>query len=205
MANSLPTNDGGIVLAHFLGHNGRIHGEATITRLAEDHYYLLSGAATQHRDRDHLMLNIAQGDDVTVKDITEKFGTLMLAGPKARDVLSTVCDADLSNDAFGWLTGHEVSVSGHTVRLLRVNYVGELGWEIHAPMACLSAIYDTLWQTGKSSGIADFGAYAMNSLRLEKAYKGWGTELTNEITMLEADMERFINWDNADFMGHAAT
>jgi dimethylglycine dehydrogenase len=205
VANRIPKKDGGIVLAHLLGENGRMHGEVTISRLAEDHYYLLSGAAAQHRDLDHLALSVLDGEQVNIADITDDYGVLVLAGPKSREVLSAVTDEDLSNESFRWLTGHQIDIGGAAVRALRVNYVGELGWELHAPMADLPAIYDTLWAAGEAHGIADFGVYAVNSLRLEKAYKGWGVEMTNEITMIEADMERFINWDKGEFTGRQAT
>ena len=205
VANRIPKKDGGIVLAHLLGDNGRMHGELTITRLAEDHYYLLSGAVAQHRDRDHLALCIRNDEQVTVNDITDDYGVLVLAGPNSRKVLSAVTDEDLSNESFRWLTGREIDIGGATVRALRVNYVGELGWELHAKMSDLPALYDTLWSAGATHGMADFGVYAVNSLRLEKAYKGWGAEMTNEITMIEADMERFINWDKGEFTGRQAT
>lgn len=182
-----------------------MHGELTITRLAIDHYYLLSGALAQHRDRDHLMLPLGEGEEVAVADVTDDYGVLVLAGPRSRDVLAAVADGDFSNQAFRWLTGRRIDIAGVGAVALRVNYVGELGWELHAPMAGLPAIYDALWAAGEAHGIADFGAYALNSLRLEKAYKGWGADLTNEITMIEADMERFINWDKGDFLGRQAT
>jgi dimethylglycine dehydrogenase len=204
VANRIPKKDGGIVLAHLLGDQGRMHGEVTITRLARDHYYLISGAAAQHCDLDHLSLAVTPDEQVTVTDITNDFGALVLAGPKARDVLATVTRADLSNATFRWLTGCEIDIAGCRVRALRVNYVGELGWELHAAMADLPSLYDALWAAGTTHGIADFGAYAMNSLRLEKAYKGWGAEMTNEITMIEAGMERFIDWDKGDFIGRNA-
>ena len=91
------------------------------------------------------------------------------------------------------------------MRALRVNYVGELGWELHPEMADLPTIYDAIWKAGKEHGIADFGLYAVNSLRIEKAYRGWGAELTNEVTMIDADMKRFIKFDKDDFIGKAAT
>jgi dimethylglycine dehydrogenase len=128
-----------------------------------------------------------------------------LAGPKARDVLGKITDADLSNEAFRWLTGKEISVAGKTVRALRVNYVGELGWELHPDMADVPAIYDAIWDSGQEYGIADFGLYAVNSLRIEKAYRGWGAELTNEVTMTDADMARFLKLDKDDFTGKQAT
>ncbi|MYF52059.1 MAG: aminomethyl transferase family protein, partial [Gammaproteobacteria bacterium] len=91
------------------------------------------------------------------------------------------------------------------VRALRVNYVGELGWELHPPMADLEAVYDAVMASGAAFDIANFGLYAVNSLRMEKAYRSWGAELTNEVNMLEADMARFIKLDKADFVGKAAT
>ena len=118
---------------------------------------------------------------------------------------SELTDADLSNDSFRWLTGQEISVAGKPVRALRVNYVGELGWELHPEMADLPVIYDAIWKAGEAHGIADFGLYAVNSMRIEKAYRGWGAELTNEVTMIDADMQRFIKLDKDDFTGKAAT
>ena len=204
-ANRMPRKDGGIVLAHFLGDTGMIRGEATILRLNENLFYVMSGAVAEMRDLDHLRAHIAEGEDVTVTNITEDWGVLVLAGPKSRDVLMKTTDAELGNDEFRWLTGKEIRVAGHTVRALRVNYVGELGWELHAPMEALPEIYDALRSAGEPYDIVDFGTYAMNSMRMEKAYRGWGSELTNEITMVEADMERFARFDKEDFIGKAAT
>ena len=96
-------------------------------------------------------------------------------------------------------------MAGVPVRALRVNYVGELGWELHCPMERLADLYDALWSAGEALGIADFGTYAVNSLRMEKAYRGWGAELTNEITLVEADMERFAAFGKDDFIGKTAT
>ena len=112
---------------------------------------------------------------------------------------------DLSNAAFRWLTGQIAEVAGVPgVRLLRVNYVGELGWELHVPMARMPKVFDALMSAGAAHGIGLFGTYAMNSLRMEKAYRGWGADLTNEVTMIEADMERFVHFGK-EFIGKAAT
>ena len=204
-ANKMPKKTGGITLTHFLGDNGMIHGEGTITRLAEDRFYVLTGATAQHRDLDHLRLSVLANETVDVKDITDDWGVLVVAGPKSRDTLALLTQAGLTNDTFRWLSGQEIEISGIALRALRVNYVGELGWELHVPMENLDKLYDAVWAAGEAFGIADVGTYAVNSLRLEKAYKGWGTELTNEITMIEADMERFVKYDKEDFVGKAAT
>ncbi len=204
-ANRMPSKIGGIVLAHILSGNGRILGEVTVTRLGDDSYYLLSAAGAELRDLDHLMQSCLDGEDVTIENVTDDRGVLVLAGPKARDALSKLTDTDLSNDSFPWLTGREITVAGVELRALRVNYVGELGWELHSSMQDLTALYDALWEAGSKFGIADFGLYAVNSLRLEKGYRGWGAELTNEVTMIDADMERFLKLDKDDFTGKDAT
>jgi dimethylglycine dehydrogenase len=204
-ANRIPRRDGGIVLGHHLTEGGFIESEMTITRLAEDHFYVLSAAVAQHHDMDQLVNGIAPGDDVTVNDITEEFGCLVLAGPRAREVLAPLTDDNLSNAAFPWLTGKVVSVAGVAgVRALRVNYVGELGWELHCPMADMPTVFDALMEAGQPNRLRIFGSYAMNSLRMEKAYRSWGGDITDEVTMIEADMERFVRLDK-EFVGRMAT
>lgn len=192
-ANSLPVKDGGIVLTHLLTPAGYIESEMTITRLATDRFYVLSAAVAQLHDMDQLRWRLQPGERVTVTDVTDDYGVLVLAGPKSRDVLAAVTTVDLSTPVFRWLTGKEGSVAGVAgVRLLRVNYVGELGWELHVPMARMPEVYDALMEAGAGHGLKLFGTYAMNALRMEKAYRGWGSELTNEVTMIEADMQRFV-------------
>jgi dimethylglycine dehydrogenase len=203
-ANRMPKT-GGIVLAHILSKMGRIGGEVTITRLAEDRFYLLSAAGAELRDLDHLMQGRLENEQLEIRNITDDRGVLVLAGPKSRDVLSRLTDTSLDNEDFRWLTGKEIMVAGVPTRALRVNYVGELGWELHPAIGDMETIYDAIWQAGQEYEIADFGLYAVNSLRIEKAYRGWGAELTNEVTMLDADMERFIKLDKDDFIGRDAT
>ncbi|MBT4891062.1 MAG: GcvT family protein, partial [Rhodospirillales bacterium] len=200
-ANAMPKKDGKVTLAHMLTEAGRIESEVTVTRIREDHYYLLSSVVAQIHDYDWLTQHINDGEDVIIEDMTDAYGMLLLTGPKARDVLSACSDADLSNEAFPWLTAKNIDVGGITCYALRVSYAGELGWELHHSIADIAKIYDTLWAAGEAHGIGDFGAYAFNSLRMEKAYKGWGSELTTEITMIEADIERFARMSKDDFIG----
>ena len=192
LANNMPKRVGGIVLAHFLSRNNRIGGEATVTRIDDDRYYVLSAASAELRDLDHLAQGNREDDDVRIENVTDDRGVLVLAGPKSRSVLEKLTDADLSSDAFPWLTGKEIEIAGMPVRALRVNYVGELGWELHPAIEFMSDLYDALWQSGKDAGIRNVGLYAVNSLRMEKAYRGWGAELTNEVTLPEAGMDRFV-------------
>jgi dimethylglycine dehydrogenase len=191
------------VLTHALGENGRYQTEFTITRLASDRFYLLSASTAQLRDGDLLAFAQREDEDVVIRDITMDYSVLIVAGPRSRDLLAKLTDQDLTNASFRWLNGKEIEVAGVPVRALRVNYVGELGWELHVPMARVVELYDAVWAAGEEFGVADFGMYAMNSLRIEKAYAGFGVELTNEITPVEAAMERFVRLDKA-FRGKEA-
>jgi dimethylglycine dehydrogenase len=204
-ANKMSPRTGGISLTHYLSPTGRISGESTITRLSDEHYYVLSGAVAEDRDFDTLNQGILDGEEVQVKNISDEYGVLVLAGPRSRELLAQLTDTDLGNENFRWLSGQEISVAGVQVRALRVNYVGELGWELHVPMADMLPVYDALWAAGQEFGIANFGTYAVNSMRMEKAYKGWGSELTNEITMVEADLMRFFAGKKEQFTGKDAT
>lgn len=203
-ANKMPGNDG-IVLAHLLSEGGRIGGELTITRLGDEHFYVLSAAGAEVRDYDHLLQGQRPGEAVRVANVTDARGVLVLAGPQAREILAKITEAPLDSASFRWLSGKEITIAGLPVRALRVNYVGELGWELHPAMEHMEPLYDALLEAGAEFGIADFGLYAVNSLRMEKAYRSWGAELTNEVTMTEAAMERFIKLDKDDFVGKAAT
>ena len=205
LANRMPKRDGGMALAHFLSRQGRILGEATVTRIAGDHFYLLSAASAEMRDLDHLLQQQEEGEAVEITNATEQRGVMVVAGPRSRELLATLTDAPLDNEHFPWRSAQEITIAGVKTLALRINYVGELGWELHPQMADLEALYAAVWAAGEAHGIANFGLYALNSLRMEKAYRGWGAELTNEVTMLEADMARFFNDTKDDFIGKSAT
>jgi dimethylglycine dehydrogenase len=203
-ANRMPSRDGRIILAHLLTKNGRIESEFSITRLNDNHFYVLSAAVSELRDFDLLNHRILETENVTVSNITDEWGALVLAGPRSRELLTQIATADLSNEQFPWLTAQTIEVAEIQLRALRVNYVGELGWELHVPMEHLESLYDAVWSAGESLGIADFGLYAVNSLRMEKAYLGFGSELTTEITMIDANMERFVDFEKEHFTGKEA-
>lgn len=204
-ANRIPSRDGGIVLAHMLTDAGFIESELTITRFAADHYYLLSAATAELQDEDRLRQALPAASDCALGNLTEAYGTLILAGPRSREVLAALTQVDLSNAAFPWLTGKIITVAGvEGIRALRINYVGELGYELHCPMAAMPSVFEALMHEGERHGIKLFGTYAMNALRMEKAYRAWGGELTNEVTMIEGSMERFVDF-RKDFVGKAGT
>jgi len=202
VANRMPQKDGGIILTHMLNRRGRIELETTILRMAADRYYLVCAAFFEQRLLDHLAQQRA-GENVTITALSAHWAALSLNGPRARDVLAACTQADLSNSGFRWLTGQEITVAGHTLWAMRMSYAGELGWELHMPFAACLDVYRALWAAGEAHGIADYGSFAMNALRMEKAFAGAG-ELTNEVTLPEANVMRFARLDK-DYLGAEET
>ena len=192
-ANRIPKKDGSIILTHMLNSKGRIQSELTITRFPNNLFYVLSSTASEIRDFDWFNRHLYEKEEVNIKNVTQDYGVLVLAGPKSRKVLSQITSQNLNSNDFPWLKGKEILINKIPVRALRVNYVGELGWELHHPMNQMGALYDTICEAGKKENIINFGTYAVNSLRMEKAYRGWGAELTGEISLVEAGMDRFFN------------
>ena len=198
VANRLPAKVGGIALTHMLNRKGRIELETTVVRLAEDSFYLVCAAFFEQRLVDHLNAH-RDGADVTIDTLSTDWAAIALNGPKAREVLAQCTDADLSNAGFKWLSAQEITVAGHKLWAMRLSYAGELGWELHIPRAAALDVYDALWAAGEAHDIRDYGSFAMNALRMEKMFKGAG-ELTNEVTLPEADVMRFARLDK-DYLG----
>jgi dimethylglycine dehydrogenase len=201
-ANRMPQKIGSITLTHMLNRRGRIELETTIVRMAEDRFYLVCAAFFEQRLLDHLH-HQRNGEDVTIAALSSSWGALSLNGPKSRDVLAACTSAALDNAAFRWLSAQEITLAGHKIWAFRMSYAGELGWELHMPMVAMVDVYTALWAAGKRHGIADYGSFAMNVLRMEKGFKGAG-ELTNEVTLAEADVLRFARTDK-DYLGRDKT
>ncbi len=202
VANRLPQKPGGIVLTHMLNRRGRIELETTVVKLEDGRYYLVCAAFFEQRLLDHLEQNRA-GEDAEIILRSNDWAALALNGPKSREVLGACTDADLTNASFRWLTAQQIDVAGHPLWAFRMSYAGELGWELHIPRDSALAVYDALWTAGAAHGIADYGSFAMNAMRMEKAFKGAG-ELTNEVTLPEADVMRFARLDK-DYLGAGPT
>ena len=190
---------GRVSLAYMLNQRGGIVCEFTITRLAQDRFYLASAASAEWHDLDWLERHSPRDGSVSIENHSARFGTLVLAGPNSRKVLAKVADADLSNERFPWLGAREIEIGFTRLLALRLNYVGELGWELHVPMENLVPVYDAIWAAGGPHGIRDFGVYAMDSLRLEKGYRSWKVDVTHEYTPLMAGLDRFVDLGKADF------
>lgn len=202
-ANRLPRL-GRIALSQLLTPRGTIECDVTVTRLAPERFLVLSAAVAERHDLDWLHRHAPTDASVAIEDVTPRWGVLILAGPRARDLLARVTDDDLSNGAFPWLSARTITVGSTPARALRINFVGELGWELHHPVEHQIALYETLRGAGEDLGLVDFGLRAMDSLRLEKAYRAWGADINTEVTPLEAGLERFVAFEKGDFVGRDA-
>ncbi len=204
LANRVPKKTGRVGLLHGLTPRGGVQCEFTIQREAKNQYYLVSAGAWQRLDHDWLTKQMPRDGSVQFDNLSNAMGVLVVAGPKARDLLQPLCGADLSNDAFPWLTGQETTIGHAPVKLLRVNFVGELGWEIHHGLEYQNHIFDALMAHGDKHGLQPFGIRAMNYLRLEKSYRLIGTEMSIEYSAYESGLDRFINLKKGEFVGREA-
>ena len=201
-ANRMPQQVGSITLSHMLNRAGRIELETTILRMGEDQFYLVCAAFFEQRLLDHLAHH--RGNETAkITALSNDWSALSLNGPKSRQLLAACTDADLSNAGFRWLSAQQITVAGHEIWALRMSYAGELGWEFHMPATACLDVYNALWAAGEAYGIADYGSFAMNAMRMEKAFKGAG-ELTNEVTLAEANVLRFARMDKA-YLGRDKT
>ena len=202
-SNRLPKKLDGISLTYLINPNGRIEGEATLVRLAEDRFYAVYAAVKEKALLSWLQEQRQEGEAVAFDNVSEDYGVLMIAGPESRAILTACTPAALDNAAFRWLSAQEITVAEiEKVRALRVTYSGELGWELHVPMADLLPVYEALVAAGAARGLVHVGSAALNALRMEKGYKS-GHELTNEVTLAEAELLRFARPDG--FQGAEAS
>lgn len=197
-----PPKTGQIGLTHVLTPAGGTASEFTVSALAEDRFYLTSAAAAEEMDED-LLTARSVGFAVTISNVTDSLGVLGLMGPRARDILSGLTDADLGA-AFPWLSVREITLAGVAVRALRVSYVGELGWELHVARTDLPTLFDALEAAGKPHGMGLFGAHSMNSMRLEKGYRAWGADFTTERTPAESGAGDLVRPEGRSFVGRDA-
>jgi dimethylglycine dehydrogenase len=195
VAGGLP-KPGRLALAYFPDNRGRILTEMSVACNGEDDFTLITAAAAQWHDYEWLARLLPR--ELTLRDRTLDFSTLVVTGPKSRDLFAAISDADLD---LPWLSHHVATVAGRKATLARVSFAGELGWEIHAPFEDIPAIYEAV--LAKSA--KPFGMWALNSLRLEKGYRAWKGDLSTDYTLLEGGLDRFIRFDKPqDFPGKAS-
>ncbi|NKC14445.1 MAG: FAD-dependent oxidoreductase [Gammaproteobacteria bacterium] len=192
---------GRIGLAYIANEQGRIVTEFSVMRFETDHFWLITAASAESHDEELLRRSMPGDAGFALRNRTEEYGTLLLAGPKSRDILAGLGNADLTS---GWLTHQQAELAGCPVTLIRVSFTGELGWEIHTPIAHLITLYDALAARGKGHGLKPFGMFALDSLRLEKGYRAWKGDLSTDYTMLEGGLERFVKFDKGSFPGRSA-
>jgi sarcosine dehydrogenase len=203
-ANDLLKAPGALTYTQLLNSRGGIEADLTVARLADDHFYIVTGTGFRTHDLAWIKDHLPKGD-VAVTDITEAWGTLSLMGPKARDVLARVTDANLTNAVFPFGQVRELDLAGTRVRALRVTYVGELGWELHVPLAATGAVFDALMTAGRGEDIRPLGYRAIESLRLEKGYRAWSADITPNDTPPEAGLGWAVKMKSGrEFLGRAA-
>src|SRR5580700_10051553 len=205
VANKVPAKIGRMALSHALTRRGGIRSEFTITKIADEHFYVVSAGAAERYDGDYLLKALPPDGSVGLRNITNTRGCLVVAGPESRAVLAQLTDTPLDNDAFPWLTAQTIEAAlAVDVYALRVNFVGSLGWELHFPVEYAHGLFDALFTAGAAHGIGMVGMRAMESLRMEKSYRMWGSDMTPDYTPFEASLERFVRMKKADFIGRQA-
>jgi glycine cleavage system T protein len=196
---------GKIVYTQWLNERGGIEADLTVTREAEDRYLVVTACATQVRDFHWLRTHIPQDARAVAVDVSSAFVVLAVMGPRSRELLSALTDADLSNEAFPFGFSRTIDLGYARARASRITYVGELGWELYIPTEFAQSVYDEIVRVGAAHELVHAGYHAMNSLRLEKAYRHWGHDITDEDTPLEAGLGFAVAWTKAaDFIGRAA-
>jgi 4-methylaminobutanoate oxidase (formaldehyde-forming) len=204
-ANNVAKPPGSLTYTQMLNARGGIECDLTVARLAAEKYYIVTGTGFATHDADWIVKNIPPGLDAHLVDVTSAFATLSLMGPRARDVLQRLTRDDISNAAFPFGRVRALHVAGAPVNALRVTYVGELGWELHIPTEFALTVYDALMDAGAPYGIANCGYRAIETLRLEKGYRAWGSDIGPDHTPLEAGLGWAVKLrGNTPFLGRAA-
>jgi len=201
LSNAVPKKIGRVSLSYLLTPAGGVRSEFTVYKRGPQSYYLVSAGALESHDHDYLVKALPADGSVKFERLTTAMGVLVLAGPRARDVLAKVTHTDLSNEAFPWLTGKRISIGAAPCDALRVNFIGELGWEFHHPIEMQNYIFDKLMAAGAEFDIKPFGIRAMTAMALEKSYKLIPRELSIEYNALESGLERFISMKKPEFSG----
>jgi 4-methylaminobutanoate oxidase (formaldehyde-forming) len=204
-ANNVAVPIGRCVYTQWLNETGTIEADLTVTRLAEDQFLILTGDGTITAVQAWLRRHIPTDAHVFMTNITSAYSVLNIQGPKSRDFLSRVTHTDMSNEAFPFLSMQEIDIGYALVRAIRITYVGELGWELYIPTEFSLHVFDTLVETGAELGLRHIGLQALDTLRLEKAYRDYGNDIDNTDSPLEVDLRYFVDFDKPDgFIGRDA-
>ncbi len=204
-ANRVAREPGRLTYTQLLNSRAGIEADLTVARLADDRFHIVTGTGFRTHDFAWIREHLPTGGDIALEDVTEQRATLALMGPKARDILQAVTKADMSNAAFPFGHVRDIAIAGEAVTALRVTYVGELGWELHMPSASAAAVFDALMEAGAPHGLSLAGYRAIESLRLEKAYRAWGADITANDTPFDAGLGWAVKLkSNTSFIGREA-
>jgi 4-methylaminobutanoate oxidase (formaldehyde-forming) len=204
-ANDIDRPVGSIVYTQLLDRRGGIQADLTVTRLGSERFMLVTGTAYGNHDAGWLRSNLPDDGSVQIRDITSARVCFGIWGPRARDILASLTRDDLSDAGFPYLTAREISVGSIPLLALRVTYVGELGWELYAPSEYGRALWATIWEAGREHGLVAGGYRAIDSLRLEKGYRVWSSDITPDETPFEAGLGFAVALDKGvDFIGREA-
>ena len=204
-ANDVDVAHGRLVYTQWLNEKGGIEADLTVTRLSETAYLIVTGAETEVKDFNWLKRHIPDDAHAVLTNISSAMGVISIMGPHARDLLQSICPNDLSNEAFPFATSQEIELGYALVRASRITYVGELGWELYIPTEFMTGVYDEIVAAGAAFGLKHCGYHALNALRMEKAYRHWGHDITDEDTPLEAGLGFAVKMDKAGgFIGREA-
>jgi dimethylglycine dehydrogenase len=204
LANKIPKKQGRIALCHLLTSRGGVRAEFTVYEWKPGRFYLVSAGAYERHDHDYLQKLLPADGSVRLSPITTRLGVLVLAGPNSRKLLQKLTATDLSNEVFPWLSGKEINVGPVSTHCLRVNFVGELGYEFHHPIEQQVALFDLLMEAGKEFAIRPYGIKAMSSLAIEKSYRLVPRELSIEYNAYESGLDRFVHPNKGQFIGRDA-
>jgi 4-methylaminobutanoate oxidase (formaldehyde-forming) len=202
-ANRVAKAVGSLTYTQLLNPRGGVECDLTVARLEENRFRIVTGTAFGNHDRSWIQSQVGE-ERVTIEDVTSKYACLALWGPRAREILQSRTETDCSNEAFGYMKAKELNIGPVPCLAQRVTFVGELGWELYCPSEYATVLWDCLMETGAPHGLRPGGYKAIESLRLEKGYRVWGSDVTTIDTPFEAGLGFAVRMDKGDFIGRAA-
>jgi sarcosine dehydrogenase len=196
---------GSVIYTQLCNERGGVECDLTIMRTEEDRFYIVTGSSFGVHDFSWIKQHLPTDGTVTSREVTVSYAVINICGPRARDVLSKVTDTDMSNEAFAFLTCQQIEIGAANVLATRIGYVGELGWELHISTEFAPHVYELLWQAGQEHGITNVGYRAIDTLRMEKGYVYWSSDVTPDYTPYEAGLDFRVHLKSkGDFIGRAA-
>jgi 4-methylaminobutanoate oxidase (formaldehyde-forming) len=203
-ANQMDKPVGSITYTQMLNEKGGIECDLTVSRIGEDHFYLITGTAFIKHDLDWIRKHLPDNHRVSLTDVTSAKTCITLCGPESRTILKQLTKEDISNHGFPYMTCRPIYIGNVPVLSLRITYIGELGWEFHMPIEYALYVYDALMEMGKPFGLINAGYRCIDSLRLEKGYRYWSGDISPDYSPLEAGLDFCVKLDKGDFIGRQA-